>query len=62
KAGIIYAEQQVIQDEIGRMDSSITAAEAHGDVFAISNPAARRRIYTEGFPNNLLQELYEKNI
>jgi hypothetical protein len=36
------------------MDPTITAAEAHGGVFAISNPAARRRIYTEGFPNSLL--------
>ncbi|KAA6395361.1 MAG: hypothetical protein EZS28_009115 [Streblomastix strix] len=62
KIGITQAEQQVIENEIRRMDSSITAAEAHGGVFAISNPAARRRIYTEGFPNSLLQELYETNI
>ncbi|KAA6322856.1 MAG: hypothetical protein EZS28_054382, partial [Streblomastix strix] len=48
--------------EIRRMDPTITAAEAHAGVFAISNPAARRRIYTEGFPNSLLQELYETNI
>ncbi|KAA6392660.1 MAG: hypothetical protein EZS28_011808 [Streblomastix strix] len=63
KKGMTQAEQQVIENEILRMDPSITAAaEAHGSVFAISNPAARRRIYTEGFPNCLLQELYEMNI
>ncbi|KAA6389348.1 MAG: hypothetical protein EZS28_015126 [Streblomastix strix] len=62
KKGITQAEQQVIENEIRRMDPSITAAEAHGGVFAISNPAARRRIYTEGFPNSLLQELYETEI
>ncbi|KAA6365349.1 MAG: hypothetical protein EZS28_039126 [Streblomastix strix] len=60
--GITQAEQQVIENEIRRLDPSITAAEAHAGVFAISNPAARRRIYTEGFPNSLLQELYETNI
>ncbi|KAA6357691.1 MAG: hypothetical protein EZS28_046782, partial [Streblomastix strix] len=48
--------------EIRRMDPTITAAEAHAGVFAISNPAARRRIYTEGFPNSLLQDLYETSI
>ncbi|KAA6371086.1 MAG: hypothetical protein EZS28_033389, partial [Streblomastix strix] len=48
KKGITYAEQQVIENEIRRLDPSITAAEAHAGVFAISNPAARRRIYTEG--------------
>ncbi|KAA6358168.1 MAG: hypothetical protein EZS28_046305, partial [Streblomastix strix] len=62
KKGITQAEQQVIENEIRRMDPLITAAEAHGGVFAISNPAARRRVYTEGFPNSLLQELYETNI
>ncbi|KAA6396274.1 MAG: hypothetical protein EZS28_008200 [Streblomastix strix] len=62
KTGITLKEQQVIEDEIRRMDPSITAAQAHGGVFAISNPAARRRIYTEEFPNSLLQELYETNI
>ncbi|KAA6354691.1 MAG: hypothetical protein EZS28_049782, partial [Streblomastix strix] len=62
KTGITQAEQQIIEDEIRRMDPSITAAEAHGGVFAISNKAARRRIYTEGFPNSLLQDLYETNI
>ncbi|KAA6324871.1 MAG: hypothetical protein EZS28_054137, partial [Streblomastix strix] len=48
KTGITQKEQQVIDDEIRRMDPTITAAEAHAGVFAISNPAARRRIYTEG--------------
>ncbi|KAA6374942.1 MAG: hypothetical protein EZS28_029531 [Streblomastix strix] len=62
KTGITQKEQQIIEDEICRMDPTITAAEAHGRVFAISNPAARRRIYTEGFPNSLIQELYETNI
>ncbi|KAA6374066.1 MAG: hypothetical protein EZS28_030408 [Streblomastix strix] len=62
KKGITQAEQQIIEDEIRRMDTSITAAEAHGGVLAISNPAARRRIYTEGFHKCLLQELYETNI
>ncbi|KAA6389636.1 MAG: hypothetical protein EZS28_014839 [Streblomastix strix] len=62
KTEITQKEYQVIEDEIRRMDPSITAAEAHGGVFAISNPAARRRIYTEGFHNSLLQELYETNI
>ncbi|KAA6385744.1 MAG: hypothetical protein EZS28_018729 [Streblomastix strix] len=62
KKGITQAEQYVIENEIRRMDTSITAAEAHGGVFAISNPAARRRIYTEGFHKCLLQELYETNI
>ncbi|KAA6388450.1 MAG: hypothetical protein EZS28_016024 [Streblomastix strix] len=62
KTGITQKEQQVIENEIRRMDPTITAAEAHGGVFAISNQAERKRIYTEGFPNGLLQELYETNI
>ncbi|KAA6391150.1 MAG: hypothetical protein EZS28_013324 [Streblomastix strix] len=62
KRGVTQKEQQVIEDEIRLIDPSITSAEAHEGVFAISNPAARRRIYTEGFPNSLLQELYETNI
>ncbi|KAA6399241.1 MAG: hypothetical protein EZS28_005229 [Streblomastix strix] len=62
KTGITQKEQQIIEDEIRRMDPTITAAEAHAGVFAISNRAVRRRVYGEGFPNSLLQELYETNI
>ncbi|KAA6382106.1 MAG: hypothetical protein EZS28_022368 [Streblomastix strix] len=56
KKGITQSKQQVIEIEIRRMDPTISAVEAHGGAFAISNPAARRRVYTEGFPNSLLQE------
>ncbi|KAA6371195.1 MAG: hypothetical protein EZS28_033277 [Streblomastix strix] len=62
KKGTTQAEQQVIENEIRHIDPSITAVEAHAGVFAISNPVARRRIYTEGFPNSLQQDLYETNI
>ncbi|KAA6370023.1 MAG: hypothetical protein EZS28_034451 [Streblomastix strix] len=62
KTGITQKEQQVIENEIRRMYPTITAAEAHGGVFAISNQAERKRIYTEGFPNSLLQQLYETKI
>ncbi|KAA6383167.1 MAG: hypothetical protein EZS28_021307 [Streblomastix strix] len=43
KKGITQAEQQVIENETHRMDPAITAAETHGGVFAITNPAVRRR-------------------
>ncbi|KAA6397294.1 MAG: hypothetical protein EZS28_007182 [Streblomastix strix] len=62
KTGITQAEKQVIEDEIRHIDPSITAIEAHGSVFAISNLSARRRVYGEGFPNSLLEELYETQI
>ncbi|KAA6376361.1 MAG: hypothetical protein EZS28_028112 [Streblomastix strix] len=62
KKSKIQAEQQIIEDKIRHKHPQIQAAEAHGGVFAISNTAAKRRIYTEGFLNSLLQELYETNI
>ncbi|KAA6372065.1 MAG: hypothetical protein EZS28_032407 [Streblomastix strix] len=62
KKGMTQAEQQSIVQEIRCLDPTITAAEAHDGLFAIDNPAARRRICTKGFPNSLFQELYESNI
>ncbi|KAA6402664.1 MAG: hypothetical protein EZS28_001810 [Streblomastix strix] len=62
KTRITQKEQQIIEDEIRRTDPTITAAHAHAGVLAISNSAARRRLYGEVFPNSLLQELYEINI
>ncbi|KAA6372560.1 MAG: hypothetical protein EZS28_031913 [Streblomastix strix] len=53
KKGITQAEQQSIEQEICRIDPIITDAEAHGGLFAISNPVARRRIYTIGFSNSI---------
>ncbi|KAA6368737.1 MAG: hypothetical protein EZS28_035736 [Streblomastix strix] len=62
KKGIIQAEQQIIEKQIHHLDPTITAAEVHAGVFAIDNPAARRRIYGEGYPNYLLQKIYETSI
>ncbi|KAA6391798.1 MAG: hypothetical protein EZS28_012674 [Streblomastix strix] len=62
KQGITQTELWSIEQEIHRLEPDISAAEAHAGAFAISNPAARRRICTKGFPNSLLQELYETNI
>ncbi|KAA6377955.1 MAG: hypothetical protein EZS28_026518 [Streblomastix strix] len=42
KKVITQKEQQLIEDEIRRIDASITAAVAHGGVFAISNLPTRR--------------------
>ncbi|KAA6372840.1 MAG: hypothetical protein EZS28_031633 [Streblomastix strix] len=55
-------QEKLIEQEIRRIDPQISAADAHAGRFAINNPAARRRIYTKGFPQCLLQELYETNI
>ncbi|KAA6365522.1 MAG: hypothetical protein EZS28_038951 [Streblomastix strix] len=62
KTGITQKEQQVTEDEIRRMDPTITAAEAHGGVFALSDPITRSKIYGGKFSQSLLQDLDETSI
>ncbi|KAA6371487.1 MAG: hypothetical protein EZS28_032986 [Streblomastix strix] len=55
-------EQQFIQDEIRRIDPTITFGEAYAEIYALRDPPARCRVCGAVFPNNLLQDIYETNL
>ncbi|KAA6401912.1 MAG: hypothetical protein EZS28_002556 [Streblomastix strix] len=59
---ISTAEKRAIEDEIMRVDPSIRPVDAMAGVLGLTDHKARRLVYRPGFPNSLLQDLYETDL
>ncbi|KAA6381159.1 MAG: hypothetical protein EZS28_023315 [Streblomastix strix] len=62
RMGMTEAEKSSFEDEIVRLDPSIRPVDATAGVLGLKNRAARRIVYGGGFPNSLLQDLYETKL
>ncbi|KAA6359093.1 MAG: hypothetical protein EZS28_045380, partial [Streblomastix strix] len=62
RPGMSEAQKARIEDEIMRVDPSIRPVDASAGVLGLTNRKARRIVYGAGFPNSLLQDLYETEL
>ncbi|KAA6380146.1 MAG: hypothetical protein EZS28_024328 [Streblomastix strix] len=62
RRGMTAAQKHAIEEEIIRADPSIRPVDAMAGVFELADHNARRFIYNPGFPNSLLQDLFETEV
>ncbi|KAA6390103.1 MAG: hypothetical protein EZS28_014366, partial [Streblomastix strix] len=62
RKGMTSVDKRNIEDEIMRVDPSIRPVDAMAGVLGLTDHKARRLVYRLGFPNSLLQDLYETDL
>ncbi|KAA6371639.1 MAG: hypothetical protein EZS28_032834 [Streblomastix strix] len=62
RKGMSAVDKRNIEDEIMRVDPTIRPVDAMAGVLGLTDHKARRLVYRPGFPNSLLQDLYETDL
>ncbi|KAA6373473.1 MAG: hypothetical protein EZS28_030999 [Streblomastix strix] len=62
KKGMTTAEKRAIEEEIVRTNSGIGRNDAFAGVLGLTDSKACRLVFGPGFPNSLLQDLYETEL
>ncbi|KAA6345529.1 MAG: hypothetical protein EZS28_052154, partial [Streblomastix strix] len=62
RKGMTIADKCATEDEIRRADPSIRHVDAMARVLGLTDHKTRRFVYHLGFPNSLLQDLYETKL